>query len=79
MRNNYNYWDTLHSYYRNELGVRMVCHVLRGGYTQIHACGPYSDAPSTFDHSAFFSGADEKQELRNALRRHARRVKGVAA
>ena len=71
MRNNY--YDTLHTYYRNELGVNMVCHVLRGGYTQIHACGPYSDAPSVFDHSAF-SGKYVKSELRNALRRHARLV-----
>lgn len=68
-----NSYDTLNSYYRNELGVKMVCHVKRGGWTEIVALGGYTDRPSIFDHTAF-SGRNLELELRNALRRHARLV-----
>lgn len=75
---NANYYDTLRSYRRTELGVEMVCHVKRGGYTEIVATGPYPDWCSIFDHNAF-SGATQNRMLRNALRRHARAVKRGAS
>lgn len=69
------YYDTVSTSYRTELGVRMACYVKRGGWTEIVALGGYSDMPTVFDHTAFASDAVGRQELRNALRRHARWVK----
>lgn len=65
------YYDTIKSFYRQELGVKLACHVKAGGYTEIAACGPYPDFYHTFDHSAFFEPYLE-QAFRNALRRRAR-------
>lgn len=70
-----NYYDDIARVERRELGVDMVCYTKRGGYTEIVAIGPYTDAASIFDHSA---NHDVARELRNALRRHARWVKGSA-
>ena len=65
------YYDTIKSFYRHELGVKLVCHVKRGGYTEIHASGPYPDFGHVFDNNAF-EGPSFNQEFRNALRRRAR-------
>jgi hypothetical protein len=54
----------------------MICYVQPGGWTEIVATGPYTDAASVFDHSAF-SEKVGAQELRKALRRHARWVKSL--
>lgn len=67
-------WSTVRTYERTEFGVRMHCHVMKGGWTEIVATGGYTDRPSIFDHTAF-SGRDAELELRKALRRHARLVK----
>jgi hypothetical protein len=66
------YYDTLRSYYRTELGVRMVLHVKRGGYTEIVATGGYSDAATVWDHTVYASDRERERDLRNWLRRHAR-------
>lgn len=65
------YYDTMRSFYRQELGVRLACHVKCGGYTEIHAVGPYPDYAHVFDDAAF-EGPNHARELRNALRRRAR-------
>ena len=73
-QNETHYYDTVKSFTRQELGVKLFCHIKRGGYTEIQAGSPYSDAPSVFDNSAF-EGKTLRSEFRNALRRHARKVK----
>lgn len=68
------YYDTIRTYERNELGVRFLCHVAKGGYTETVATIG-SDAPWIFDHTSFCSDKDAEQYLRNHLRQQARWAK----
>lgn len=66
------YYDTVRTYYRTELGVRMACYVKRGGYTEIVALGGYSDASTVWDHTCFATERETERDRRNVLRQHAR-------
>lgn len=64
--------------YRTEFGVRLASYRKRGGWTEIVSLSEGTDAATVFDHSAF-DEATGRRELRNALRRHARWIKGAGA
>lgn len=61
---------------RHELGVTMIVYRY-AQWSEIVATGPYTDRASIFDHTGF-DDRTARQELRYALRRHARAVKRMS-
>lgn len=61
---------------RRALGVDMIVHRY-AQWSEIVATGPYTDRALIFDHTAF-DDRTARQELRYALRRHARAVRRMS-